>query len=173
MKNICIYAFLIFLLSSIGLTSSVYAADVGVKEASIEYALPFPGMLPNNPLYFIKSFRDMLIEKLISSDVKKAEFYILQADKRLQMSVALSSGDNKQMAETMRSDAFTYREKSFEILRVAIGNKSVVPRYVVEKLLVSSKKHKEVLMGMNTDATLINNLIPKIEELLRKEIDKK
>ena len=47
----------------------------------IEYVLPYPGILPTHPLYFLKIVRDRIIELLISDRVNKAEFYILQADK--------------------------------------------------------------------------------------------
>lgn len=50
------------------------------------YTLPYPGLLPNNPLYFLKSFRDVLLEAMISDPSKKSQFYVLQADKFLAMS---------------------------------------------------------------------------------------
>ncbi len=56
----------------------------------VEYNLPYPGILPDHPLYFLKQLRDKILDFLITDPVKKAEFYILQADKRLSMGIALT-----------------------------------------------------------------------------------
>jgi len=183
MKTIRILVFLIFLFALTGSMSLANAKDsVDPKQAeapklvqlsSILYPLPFPGILPNHPLYFFKVVRDTLIEKMITSDVKKAEFYILQADKRLQMSLQLSSDKYTSLRETTRNEAFLYREKSFTTLRNAFEKNILVPRYVLEKLLVSTKKHEEVLQDSMADTISVTNLIPKIEALLNQDIDKK
>ena len=181
MKSIQIAALLIFLLVLSIVKTSVFALPNlqetqearETKTSSIVYTLPFPGILPNHPLYFLKTLRDTLIEKMITNDVKKAEFYILQADKRLQMSIVFVGSDKKELAEAMRSDAFMYREKSFTMLTKAAAKNVAVPRYVLEKLLVSAKKHEEVLQDMVVDTTPVTNLISKIEALLKEEIDKK
>ena len=62
-------------------------ADTGVQKSS--YVLPYPGLLPNHPLYFIKKFRDQIIEMLIVDPQRKSEFYLLQSDKYLSASVLL------------------------------------------------------------------------------------
>lgn len=151
---------------------SVDPKQVEAQE-TILYALPFPGILPSHPLFFLKSLRDFLIEKMITSDVKKAEFYILQADKRLQMSLELSGDEYTPLREATRNEAFLYREKSLTTLSNAFEKNIIVPRYVLEKLLESTKKHEEVLQATMADATSVTNLIPKIEALLNKDIDKK
>lgn len=62
-------------------------ATVPAKVES--YELPYPGLLPDHPLYFLKMLRDKVIGFFISDSIKKAEFDILQADKRLNASVYL------------------------------------------------------------------------------------
>ncbi len=181
MKSIRIAALLIFLLILSTVRISVFALPNlqetqdarETKTSIIVYTLPFPGILPTHPLYFLKTLRDTLIEKMITNDVKKAEFYILQADKRLQMSIVLSGGENNELTEAIRSDALMYREKSFTMLSKAAAKNIAVPRYVLEKLLVSAKKHEEVLQDMVVDTTPVTNLISNIEALLKEEIDKK
>lgn len=170
MKAIRILVFLIFLFTLIGPMRLANAKD---SVDPILYALPFPGILPNHPLFFLKSLRDFLIEKMITNDVKRAEFYILQADKRLQMSLELSGDKYSPLRESTRNEAFLYREKSFIILSNAFEKNMLVPRYVLEKLLLSTKKHEEVLQDTMADATSVTNLIPKIEALLTQDIDKK
>ena len=48
---------------------------------STDYTMPFPGMLPDNPLYFLKTGRDQLIGLLITDLSKKASFDLLQSEK--------------------------------------------------------------------------------------------
>lgn len=178
MKAIRILVFLIFLFTLTGPMRLSNAKDsVDLKQAetqeSILYALPFPGILPNHPLFFLKSLRDFIIEKMITNDVKRAEFYILQADKRLQMSLELSGDEYTSLREATRNEAFLYREKSFTTVHNAFEKNILVPRYVLEKLLLSTKKHEEVLQDTMADATSVTNLIPNIEALLTQDIDKK
>ncbi len=52
------------------------------SKKTIEYALPYPGLLPDSPLYILKAIRDRIIEVLISDTMKKANFELLAADKR-------------------------------------------------------------------------------------------
>lgn len=173
MKTVIIRLILIVLISLGGMHSAVLAQEKNVNLESIVYDLPFPGILPTHPLYFLKTFRDSLIEMMITSDVKKAEFYILQADKRLQMSASTSLGNNTQLIETMRNEALLYREKSLETLVKALGKNIVIPRYVLEKLVISSKKHKEVLEANKADTAGITSFIAKAEVLFKTQIDKK
>lgn len=55
-----------------------------------EYSLPYPGLLPDSPLYRLKVWRDVIQGFLISDPVKAAEFNLLQADKRMSGAVALA-----------------------------------------------------------------------------------
>ncbi len=63
--------------------------------AASEYSLPYPGILPNNPLYPIKMVRDKIILLLITDPYKKAQFNLLQADKRIEAAIFLVNEDKK------------------------------------------------------------------------------
>ena len=54
-----------------------------VPHASVDYELPYPGLLPDNPLYPIKVFRDKVVSFFITDAQKQATFDLLQADKRV------------------------------------------------------------------------------------------
>ena len=62
-----------------------------------EYILPYPGILLDHPLYFLKNLRDQVMEFLISDPTKKAEFSLLQSDKFLAMSQAYVDKGNWDM----------------------------------------------------------------------------
>lgn len=52
-------------------------------SAKVEYELPFPGMLPDNPFYSVKMLRDKIVKSLISDPFKKAQFNLLTSQKRM------------------------------------------------------------------------------------------
>ncbi len=49
----------------------------------IDYPLPYPGILPDNPLYQLKTLRDRIVSFFIADPLRKADFDLLQADKRV------------------------------------------------------------------------------------------
>ena len=70
----------------------------------IQYALPYPGILPGHPLYFVKDTRDMVIGFFISQPLKRANYNLLQADKNLQSSMMLTEQkkDNMIIVQTVK-----------------------------------------------------------------------
>ena len=71
--------------------------------SEIDYQLPYPGILPGSPLYSLKMVIDRIMELLISDSLKKANFYVLQADKRLGSSLMLFEKKENVLAETTLS----------------------------------------------------------------------
>lgn len=78
----------------------------------IDYTLPYPGVLPGSPLYTVKMVRDKFMEILISDPVKKSNFYILQADKRLGSALLLFEKGDEEAAYSALSKGQKYLEKS-------------------------------------------------------------
>lgn len=89
------------LVSSLLVTPRVFADDtsgtvvIPTPTPAIEYTLPYPGILPDHPLYPLKMARDKIILLLITDPEKKAEFNLLQADKRIQAAVYLVEEDKR------------------------------------------------------------------------------
>ncbi len=65
-----------------------------------DYALPYPGILPNHPLYPLKQLRDNTLELLTRDNLKKAELHLLSADKKLQMGKVLGEKYNDWIGST-------------------------------------------------------------------------
>lgn len=76
--------------------------------ASSEYRLPYPGILPNHKLYPIKTVRDRLVEFFTRDLNKKAQLYLLYADKRIYMAQMLSEQQEWELAESTASKAEKY-----------------------------------------------------------------
>ena len=48
-----------------------------------EYKLPYPGILPDHPLYFLKPIRDNILVLFTRNPADRAELYLFFSDKRL------------------------------------------------------------------------------------------
>jgi hypothetical protein len=140
--------------------------DTKDTKPKVEYLLPYPGILPTHPLYFLKNIRDQIVEMLISDPVKKADFYIIQADKKLSMALALA--DLKKQPEVQRAlqDAERLRVKSVAQLESIKAAKLEVPGFVLDQLTRSLDKHIEVLTQLKSDKGVIQALIARSQKLV-------
>jgi hypothetical protein len=131
-------------------------AEIGSESADatesskVDYALSFPGLLPDHPLYFIKAARERIMAFFISNPMKKAEFNLLQADKRINASHMLIQKDKSKV--DLAQSTFSKGENYFEeAVRYTIEAKSqgVDIAIFAQKLNLSNKKHKEILVAIN------------------------
>lgn len=113
-------------------------------KSKVDYNLPYPGILPDSPLYFIKAVRDRVFEFFISDPVKKSEYYLLLSDKRLNTGLfLLDKGKTDQAVSTIEKGE-KYLEKSLaEFDKSKAAGKDVAP--VLAKLSLAVLKHEEVL----------------------------
>lgn len=135
------------------------------KPTPIEYVLPYPGILPTHPLYFLKNLRDQIIELLITSPLSKAEFYLLQADKKLNMGITLSGLGNTTQVSAVLTDALHSRSQAIELLEHEVKAGSTVPGHLIEKLTSSLSKHKEVLTQLGESIEGIEALITRVQHM--------
>lgn len=129
--------------------STSQSAAMQEDEAASSYVLPYPGLLPDSPLYILKTFRDHMIGFLISDPTKQAEFNLLQADKRLQAGLYLYQKHNgkEQLAFTTFDKGENYFEQAIAKLRASkqqgIGNGEVI-----KKVYESAQKHESVYQDL-------------------------
>lgn len=127
--------------------------EAPVMEKKDEYLLPYPGMLPDHPLYVIKRLRDWILDKLIADPLRRVEFNILQADKRLNMGIFLAQKGNAQLAEEVISKGEKYLNSAlFGLLALKTEGKEV-PSYLVERLMRSLEKHEVELKKLSKTIT--------------------
>lgn len=143
------------------LTPSVFAQEDGASQlADIkpsptvvpEYQLPYPGLLPDSPLYFLKTFRDRIVDVLISDPLKKAEFNLLQADKRLSAGQYLFNNGKGELAESTISKGENYFADAIEKTKEA-KKQGMDINYVTDRLFLSAKKHIDILSQMEKKAS--------------------
>ena len=137
-----LFAFIFFVSFLTPFAPRAYALTL--TQDKIIYDLPYPGILPDNPLYFLKVIRDRLVEVGTRDPMKKAEFYFLMSDKRVAMAIELE----KKGKVTLAVSTFSKGEKYFlKIPDLIITSKKqgVGPTQgFIEKLKQSNMKHREV-----------------------------
>ena len=144
--------FLFFLLFNILLFSQKSFAQQSSPSAltvptNVEYSLPYPGILPDNPLYFLKAFRDNLVGFFVSDSLKKSDYDLLMADKRLVSANALIDKKNYDLAITTLSKAENYFDQAVQNVQLAKQQGEDV-NSLIDKLLTASKKHQQIINSM-------------------------
>lgn len=141
--------------------SPVFAQEMSSESAgltptvTIDYTLPYPGILPDNPLYPLKAFRDRIVSMLIADPVKKSLFDLLQADKRLQSAVyLLYTNDTRhlELAKSTISKGENYFEEAVSQLEVARKRGRNVS-VEIRQLHLAARKHEEVLTGLKAQVS--------------------
>ena len=111
------------------------------------YLLPYPGILPDHPLWFVKAARDTLIGFLIADPLKKAEFNLLQSDKRISAGEALLKKGKTEPGVSTISKAENYFEKSVKATEEAKGSGKDVSGFLI-RLSEAAQKHQEVILSL-------------------------
>jgi len=113
----------------------------------VQYALPYPGILPGHPFYFLKTLRDNVMDFLISNPLKKGEFDLLQADKNMAAVQALAPTKNNPVVLETLGKAEDYFAKA--ILKAQEANKQGLDMSdLVARLSVANLKHQEVMKDL-------------------------
>jgi hypothetical protein len=150
MRVIVLFFLIFFLVFPRPVVAEDVASGSGVVETKIEYDMPYPGLLPTSPFYPLKMLRDRVVGYLISDPLKRAEFSLLQADKRLQAGVALLLEDPQEssLALATISKGENYFDEAFHHTALARRQKRDVYDMGV-KLSVAARKHEEILINVS------------------------
>jgi hypothetical protein len=134
-------------------------ASPGAVAAS-NYVLPYPGILLDHPLYFLKNWRDQMLERVISDPVKKTEFYLLQSDKFLAMAIAFAEKGQWPNVITALERSNQFVEKT----TASLAAKPELPGHLGVKARESQAKHLEVIAGFMTRASE-SQIISKLSQI--------
>ena len=162
---------------SIFLSSMSTLAQEEASEASssqeIEYTLPFPGILPDHPLYFLKLFRDKVLDFLVQDPIKRIELDLLMADKRLNMGSFLMEKGKPVLAEATVFKGEKYFLKITEELQVVKGQNRGMDQSLLSKIKEASLKHEEIILELlerapDEQKVGLNNSLELIKEIQEK-----
>lgn len=150
-KNILAFllAFILVVFSAINVSAQDVTPQVVSK--AVDYQLSYPGLLPDHPLYFLKTGRDRIMSFFISKPLEKAEFNLLQADKRVQASLMLSrkSESKVDLAQSTFSKGANYFEDAIDNT-MAAKSQGINTSDFSQKLGNSNKKHQQILQDITS-----------------------
>lgn len=147
-------------------------------EIKVMYYLPYPGILPDNPLYKLKAARDKVTLVFTFDGEKKARKELLFADKRINAAVFLTEGGKAELGVTTATKAEKYLEQAVSrATKMNKGGQDV--KSLMLELQKATEKHTEVLEDIlsstsgEAKTTLENSLATtkmlgeKLEQMLR------
>jgi hypothetical protein len=144
--------FFLLLHSQTGIVSA-QELNISPTPKPVEYTLPYPGLLPDHPLYFLRAVRDAMQNLLASNPLKKAEFFLLQADKGVSASSMLSQKkETAELAGATALESQQYFEKALDSV-VAARKQGLDNSEITKKLVLANEKHQEVLTQMKEGVT--------------------
>ncbi len=126
--------------------------EVLLPKPKIDYYLPYPGMLPDHPLYKLKMARDQIWLALTSDPVKKAELFLLFADKRIGAGEVLIKGNKPELGISTLIKGEKYFERAIAEVNKA-KEKGIEVENVSAKIKSASLKYEEVLNNLKQSAS--------------------
>lgn len=152
------------------------SAIIAQKNAeAAQYELPYPGLLPGNPLYTLKVLRDHVVGFMVSGALKKAQFNLLQADKRLNAGVLLARDKKYALAEETISKAENYFEEAIRELHQA-KQQGMDIAHQSRTMVIAAKKHEMVVADLlrsmpDSEAAKMKDTLGRIHEF-EKDVEK-
>jgi hypothetical protein len=161
------------LIINFGFVQKSQAEDIislSTESAAIDYPLPYPGLLPDSPLYFFKKVRDSIARFFITDSFKKAEFDLLQSDKNINTVYFLSF--RKNVGDKLFISRIVESEKAFENAINEITDakeQGTDVNNLLLKMSLSAQKHRELLTELKSKILLSNKGV--IEKGIKKTQD--
>lgn len=117
-------------------------------DSRVNYELPYPGILPDNPLYRVKSARDSIMQWMMRDNIKKAHLRLQISDKKVRGAQMLLKDKDYKRAEDILEDGEQMFEKAIEDALNAKEQGASPTSEFKEKLKFSNLKHKEVIIDI-------------------------
>jgi hypothetical protein len=130
-------------------TKAVMPEVTATPEAKpkVVYYLPYPGILPDNPLYKLKAARDKVSLVFTFNEEKKAHKELLFADKRINAAVFLVEGGKANLGVTTATKAEKYLEQAVSrATKMNKGGQDV--KSLMMELQKAAAKHIEIVEGL-------------------------
>lgn len=153
-------------------TVSVTPVPTITPQLKIEYFLAYPGVLPDSPLYKIKMIRDQIVLWLTTDAGRRAELFLLYADKRIGAGKVLIEGNQVPLGISTLTKGAKYLERAIEQTKKAKTKGKKVDSLEIN-IKNASLKYEEILAGqlekVNSDGkTALNELLKSLKILQEK-----
>lgn len=124
-------------------TDFVGTENATVVSEELDYTLPYPGILPDHPLYLFKILRDTLMQSFINNPVKRIEFFLLQSDKYLAMAMVYADMGKWDRAGKTIVQSQNEMERAIAQVVTTRAAGTSVPGHIVTNMERSTVKHKQ------------------------------
>jgi len=131
---------------------------IPTSKPEVKYYLPYPGILPDHPLYFLKMIRDRIWLWLTVDSLKKAEVLLLFADKRLGAGKFLIEGNKPDLGLTTLEKAEKYLERAATQLEIAKSKGKDITK-LKEKLNLATFEHERVINELSGGRAEFNRIL--------------
>jgi len=126
-------------------TSPDLAGKESLQSSQVDYFLPYPGILPDSPLYKIKMVRDRIWLWLTRQSSKKLDLLLLFADKRIGAGEILIKGNKVALGVSTLTKGEKYWERAVGEVNRLSAEKRMGAK---EKLIKASLKYQEILENL-------------------------
>ncbi len=163
-------AILVLSLLAVSNPTAVFPKEVAATPSAsvsptpaVEYYLPYPGILPDNPLYKLKMVRDRIVLWLTFDPLKKSQLELLYADKRVNAAWELEQGGKSSLGVSTATKAEKYLEQSANGV-IDLQKQGLDVKSQLLTLQSAATKHTELLQTMQerltgSDQTTIMNTV--------------
>lgn len=119
--------------------------SIELREPSVVYNLPYPGLLPDHPLYVFKKTRDNILVFATRDTMKKAQLYLLLSDKHIAMAVELENKGKDQQAFEQLQEAEALFVQIPPLLETSKEQGVSPTGDFMQTLFLSNAKHQQVI----------------------------
>jgi hypothetical protein len=151
------------------------AQTITTFEAKIlDYQLPYPGLLPDNPLYFVKDMRDSFLLFVAQDDLDRARVHLLLSDKSLAAAEPLAKKGKHQMSVEMVQKS----QESFAKIPAIVTNAkdkngkaltSDQKKEFLDQLRKANLKHRETIEDLMKE--MPQGGVEQLQALLSKNVE--
>ena len=145
----CITFLLVTHLFTLGLSAQTTIpspSPVVLTNQKVIYNLPYPGILPDHPLYFLKRIRDVIMVLLTRDPVKAMQLRLLISDKQIAMAQELATKGKQSLAATT---FFQAEEQFARVPQLIQQHPNIsIPSELKLKIQQSNTKHLDVIENM-------------------------
>jgi len=127
-------------------------ASLSAVRTPIEYELPYPGLLPDHPLYPLKKVRDRILLLFTRTPDRKSQLLHLLSDKKMAMVQVLWDNNKKELAVA------TAAEAEMNLLSAAVEvqglkQRNILSVGVAENMDLAARKHEEMLLTLMAESS--------------------
>lgn len=120
-------------------------AEVRIEAKKVDYTLPYPGLLPDHPLYMIKEIRDNVLIFFTRDYLKKTEIQLLLSDKKIVMADDLAKKGKWQVSSAIALEAEQQSVGIPELVSRSKRQGASASDNFIQKLKMSNAKHQEII----------------------------